>query len=134
MTARVNVGEIPDVDVGVNLGRVEAGVSEHFLHIADVRAAQVHRGCTGMTERADTMTVNRLASADGGSGYRRIKFVGTGLRLDQPALACSARKPSAISTTLACCLRGSLSTASNTWRARPAGAEGGRLADSLPTR
>jgi hypothetical protein len=50
MTARVNVGEFPDIYVGVNLGRVETGVSEHFLHIADVRAAQVHRGCTRMTK------------------------------------------------------------------------------------
>ena len=29
----VDFGEFPDVDVGVNQGRVEAGVTEHFLNM-----------------------------------------------------------------------------------------------------
>ncbi len=58
-----------------------------------------------------------------------------GLDVVQPALPCSARNASAISMTLACCLRGSFNTASNTWRARPAGAAPRRcFAGSLPTR
>ena len=61
------------------------------------------------------------------AGRGRLRLT-RGARSDQPGLACSARNPSAISTTLACCLRGSFRTASNTWRARPAGAAGGRFA------
>ena len=59
MTARVDCGEFPDVDVGVNLGRVEPGVTEHFLNVADVRAAPVHGRGTRMSERVDTMTVKK---------------------------------------------------------------------------
>jgi len=33
MTASVDFGKFPDIDVRVNLGRVEAGVAEHFLDV-----------------------------------------------------------------------------------------------------
>lgn len=53
---------------------------------------------------------------------------------DQEALPCKDKKPSAISTTFACCLRGSFRTSSNTFRARLAGSFFPRLIDPAPTR
>jgi hypothetical protein len=37
-----------DVDVGIDLGGFHALVAQHFLDVADVRAAAVHVGGAGM--------------------------------------------------------------------------------------
>jgi hypothetical protein len=51
MGAGVDFSQLADVDVGVDLGGLKTGVAQHFLHMPDVRAAEVHRGGTGMPEQ-----------------------------------------------------------------------------------
>ena len=48
VAAGMHFGERLDVDVGVNLGGFHALVAQHFLHEADVGAAEVHVGGAGM--------------------------------------------------------------------------------------
>ena len=50
VAAGVDLAQGFDVDVGVNLGGFEAGVAEHFLHIADVSTALVHVGGAAVAE------------------------------------------------------------------------------------
>ena len=47
----MDLAEGSDVDVGVNLSGFQAGVSEHFLDVADVGSADVHRGGAGVAEQ-----------------------------------------------------------------------------------
>ena len=53
MGAGVDFRQFADVEVGVDLGRLQAGVAEHLLHMPDVRAAEVHGGGAGMPEQVD---------------------------------------------------------------------------------
>ena len=59
MVAGVDLPEGLDADMGVNLRGVEAGVAEHFLDVADVRAVLMHVGGAGVAEQ-----VRRAGLAD----------------------------------------------------------------------
>ena len=47
--AGMDFRESLDVDVGVDLSGVKPGVTQHFLHIADVCPALMHIRCTRVT-------------------------------------------------------------------------------------
>ena len=51
VAAGVDFGKGGDVHVGVYLRGFHSGVTEHFLHVADVGPSAVHRGGAGVAEQ-----------------------------------------------------------------------------------
>lgn len=64
MGQAVNLDQFLDVHVGVNLRRIEPCVTEHFLHIADIRAIFQHQCRHCMAEQMAAATLTDTALLD----------------------------------------------------------------------
>jgi len=70
MGCRMDFLEPPDGNVGVNLGRLQAGMSELLLDVADVGPVLQHEGGTGMPEDVAATGLSDPGSVDI-SGHER---------------------------------------------------------------